>query len=181
MSSLSLDEHVWLCIVIVVGDLSCTEFISSFLSFLDPLGHLVSDIVLSSHEVLVHTVMWGLEVNAMSACLAVNPLSFHGSLAGEGVLELDHTGVLPWVFTSVQEVDVVSFDVEAAIEAVDLSDGGRRCEITEDFSAVILPVVIVKGNGSHWVETVGDLEPAELGAVLVGPLSACFAGIDLCF
>ena len=90
--------------------------------------------------------MRSLEINAMSACLAVNPVSLHGSLAGEGVFELNHTSVLPWVFTSVQEVDVVPLDVEAAIEAIDLSDGRGRREITEDFSAVILPVVIVKGN-----------------------------------
>ena len=83
---------------------------------------------------------------------------------------MPHGSVLPRIFASIEEEDVVACDVETAIVLVGLL--GPRLNLTaKDSLAELGPVWQIKGVGSHRLLIVRWEEEAELIAVLPSPLA----------
>ena len=105
----------------------------------------------------------------MSAVVAIDQYVSH---AGLGLrVQLSHTSVLPGVFDSVREDNLITSDVSAAVVRVVPVNNGRASVVIEDIFAPLEPEVGTKEVRSHGLDGVGDLEPAELGADLPRPLS----------
>ena len=101
----------------------------------------------------------------MSAVVAVNVDSLHSSLTSL-ILDLGQTSVLPRVFNGVGKHDFLTSDVEAAIPLVVEADSGRGNGVIKDVLAPLKPEGRIQKVRSHGDNSVGCLEPAELGTDL---------------
>lgn len=169
MSDISLDQE-WKAITLIWVESSLLFHHSLNISlhffcldcFREPLMYGVSNIVLGVCKNLRLIMSWCMEIDTMAASIAFDVCSLHGSLRTKWMLKLSHGCILPWVFTSIQEVDVVSLDIKSTEELIDFSDCWILHEITEDSMAVVVPIIHIQSYRSHWEEAVRDLEPSEL-------------------
>lgn len=111
-----------------------------------------------------------LEVLAVTAVIAVNKVGNKVLLFG-GVSDGAHASVLPRVFDVVNEVDVVSDNVETSILINVVLSIWLTKLLAKHSRAVGDPVIFADVFGSHWILGSGLLEPSELCAVLPSPLS----------
>ena len=101
----------------------------------------------------------------MSAVVAVDVHGLHSSLSSL-ILDLGQTGILPRILNCIGENDLVTSDVEAAIPLVVEADSGRANGVIKDVLAPLKPEGRIQKVRSHGDNSVGCLEPAELGADL---------------
>ena len=94
------------------------------------------------------------------------------------VVDLGHASVLPRVLTGSQEEDVLSLDIEASKVLVGLLHSREFDVLGENSLAVVNPELGLERLRAHRVLVVRDLEPCELGAVLVGPLSNVLVDVN---
>lgn len=114
----------------------------------------------------------------MSAVFTVNIMGSHVLLSTIWVREVSHTSSLPWVFSRVQEENVINNHVVVSVVGVSIVNSWTFELEMENSLAVIDPVVMVQSKGSGWVKLVWFLEPSELTAVLPCPLSAVLGGVN---
>ena len=111
---------------------------------------------------------------AMATVLAVNE---NCSLLILRILELPHACILPRVLNVVDKYNVRRVDVQTSVH-VDVMLSVRFTEgSVEDFLAIRHPIVMTYSPRSHWSLIVWNLEPAELGTILPGPLPASLIDI----
>ena len=79
--------------------------------------------------------------------------------------QLAHRSILPRIFTTIEEEDIVTFDIEPSVELVGLI-GASVDFSSENPVTVIRPEVHVNGVGTQRLLVVRSLEEAELSAVL---------------
>lgn len=101
----------------------------------------------------------------MSTVVAVDVHSLQTSLRSL-ILDLGQTSVLPGILDGVGEDDLITSDVKAAIPLVVEVDSRWANGVIEDILAPLEPEVGTKELGSHGLNWVGYLEPAELGTNL---------------
>ena len=85
-----------------------------------PFSDLLSDCILCICHSLWLSFLWCGEVSAVSTCITLDVVSRHGLLRSVWVSQFPHTCILPWVFTPVQEEDIVASDVQTTIVLVGL-------------------------------------------------------------
>ena len=143
----------------------------------EPSGNFVGNRILSVSQSLVLAFLRRVEVNAVSAAVALDVGRAHCFLGRVWMLELGHCCKLPGVLAAVEEEDVVTADVQATIVLV---SGIRACIhfLTEDALAVVGPERFDKSLAAHRCLIVWCLIEAKLVAVLVGPLTTRLIDVD---
>ena len=111
--------------------------------FLEPLDNCVPDISSSLREILWIRTVSLVEINAMSTILTFDMPGLHLRLLG-WVMDGGHTGKLPRIFTSCQEVDVLSSDLETTKIVVRELDSWRSYFWRVDSLAVVNPEIRVE-------------------------------------
>ena len=71
--------------------------------------------MLSLGEILGLSCLWRIHVDAMAASITFDVDRLHGALGGGRMLDFGHCAILPRVFTTVEEDDVVAFNVKATV------------------------------------------------------------------
>jgi len=110
------------------------------------------------------------KIDAMATVNTINVFGSHLPLLLR-IMNVNHSGVLPWVFTCGQEEDVLASDLEATEVVVGVLNSWRCNPLIKNPLTIIKPKVDFQSLRPGWMEFVGDLEPSELSAVLVSPLS----------
>lgn len=116
-----------------------------------------------------------MQINAMSTIIAINQESVHSCLLSL-IVDSSHASPLPRVFNGVDENDVVSGYVEAAVMRIRCTRVLAWSVAAEYARAVGRPELGVDVHASQGIGEVGDLVEPEFGAVLVRPLSADAGG-----
>ena len=86
---------------------------------------------------------WSVQIDAMSTSIAVNEDVLEACCCLVGI-EVSHASVLPGVLNGIDEDDVVSCDVDTAVEAVVVVDCWRSDILSKDVLAPLKPVCGVK-------------------------------------
>ena len=105
----------------------------------------------------------------MTAILTVDQNRNHILLSCR-VVDLSHACILPRIFDSISENDILSGDIKATISIDVILDFRFSNRLTENCLAVGDPIRFVNELGPHGMIRVSHLEPSEFGAVLPGPL-----------
>jgi len=92
--------------------------ISLVLCLLKPEGHLGCNCVLSVREGLRLVISWRVEIDTVRASVTLNITGLHVLLGRGGVANFTHARILPRILLSIQEVDVISCNVKAAVDSI---------------------------------------------------------------
>ena len=113
-----------------------------------------------------------MSVDTMGTRVALDVVGGHGALGSLWVLKLTHGSILPGVFASIKEKDVVTLDIKTSVMGVSLvflSQNGTA----EYALAVVLPEGQSEGAVTHGLLNIRRLEEAEFVALLPDPLTTC--------
>mmetsp|Transcript_34209 Transcript_34209/g.33413 ORF Transcript_34209/g.33413 Transcript_34209/m.33413 type:complete len:214 (-) Transcript_34209:187-828(-) len=114
------------------------------------------------------------KVHTVSAVITINVNCSHSRLSGR-IVDGSHGSVLPGIFSSVGEHNVLPLDIQASIHGID-SINVRSYVSIEHCRALVDLERHRNKLRPHWVTRIWSLEPSKLMANLVHPLSA--ASID---
>lgn len=116
----------------------------------------------------------------MSTSVTLDVSSFHRALSSSGVLKIAHSGELPWILASIDEEDVVSFNIEATVMLVGLICLGYHL-ITKDTIAIVWPEVYINEMRTHGLFNTWCHKEAKFSTDLVSPLTKTTVYINRCF
>ena len=152
--------------------------LTGFPGVFEPGGDFCSHGSLGLRQSLRLVVLRSMEVDTVSARVAVDVVSVHRFLRSCWVTQMAHGCVLPRVLAAVEEENIVTLDIEAAIVSVGFISASFD-PLSENPIAIIGPKVDVNSPGPKRLFIVGCLEEAELRAILPRPLATCTFGVDL--
>lgn len=148
-----------------------------FLTKSHPLANLLDSLGSTIYQNLWVIGWWSLEVDAMATIGTIDVAVLHAVFL-LSFWKLFHASILPGVFSGVEEINVFFHEVGSMVHSINLFPTWTWHIWAKDSLAVVRPVGKVQSLGSHGVVSMGNLEPSELRAVLVSPLSEIWVKVN---
>lgn len=101
-----------------------------------------------------------MKVNAMATIGTVNVTVLHVLFLS--TLKLFHTSILPRVFSSIEEINILLLDAGSIIHFINLFPCRAWHSLTEDSLAVISPIGKVQSLRSHGMGRMRNLKKSKL-------------------